>query len=115
LRLRPLAFTTFLVWRLRIGACGVGACGFWRYRMPPPPYFFEIAYPGRGMVQNGVQDVSVVVPGGSQQRLHQLVQPDPPRPVRMHAALPDAVPALPQSLQLSRPVLPQQLHPRQHG
>ena len=25
LRLRPLAFATFLVWRLRIGACG-----FWR-------------------------------------------------------------------------------------
>jgi len=23
-----LAFVTFLVWRLRIGACGVGACGF---------------------------------------------------------------------------------------
>ena len=30
LRLRPLAFATFLVRRLRIGACGVGACGFWR-------------------------------------------------------------------------------------
>jgi len=28
--LRPLAFAAFLVWRLRIGACGVGACGFWR-------------------------------------------------------------------------------------
>ena len=26
---------TFLVWRLRTGACGVGPCGFWRYRMPP--------------------------------------------------------------------------------
>ena len=26
---------TFLVWRSRTGACGVGACGFWRYRMPP--------------------------------------------------------------------------------
>jgi len=25
LRLRPLAFATFLGWRLRIGACGVGA------------------------------------------------------------------------------------------
>jgi len=25
-----LAFATFLVWQLRIGACGVGACGFWR-------------------------------------------------------------------------------------
>jgi len=25
LRLRPLAFATFLVWRLRIGACGFGA------------------------------------------------------------------------------------------
>jgi len=23
-----LAFATFLVWRLRTGACGVGACGF---------------------------------------------------------------------------------------
>jgi len=65
--LRPLAFATFLVWWLRIGACGVGAydshppnltytnfgvcdfsrlavtdwrfgvgaCGFWRYRMLP--------------------------------------------------------------------------------
>jgi len=32
-----LAFATFLVWRLRTGACGVGACGFWRYRMPPNP------------------------------------------------------------------------------
>jgi len=31
-----VAFATFLVWRLRTGACGVGACGFWRYRMPPP-------------------------------------------------------------------------------
>ena len=30
LRLRPLAFATFLVWRLRIGACGVDACRFWR-------------------------------------------------------------------------------------
>jgi len=30
-----LAFATFLVWRLRTGACGVGACGFWRYGMPP--------------------------------------------------------------------------------
>jgi len=30
-----LAFATFLVWRLRTGACGVGAYGFWRYRMPP--------------------------------------------------------------------------------
>jgi len=30
-----MAFATFLVWRLRTGACGVGACGFWRYRMPP--------------------------------------------------------------------------------
>jgi len=30
-----LAFATFLVWRLRNGACGVGACGFWRYRTPP--------------------------------------------------------------------------------
>jgi len=27
-----LAFATFLVWWLRTG---VGACGFWRYRMPP--------------------------------------------------------------------------------
>jgi len=27
LQLRPLAFATFLVWWLRIGACGVGACG----------------------------------------------------------------------------------------
>jgi len=25
-----MAFATFLVWWLRIGACGVGACGFWR-------------------------------------------------------------------------------------
>jgi len=31
LRLRPLAFATFLVWRLRIGACGVGAI-----ECPPP-------------------------------------------------------------------------------
>ena len=29
-----MAFATFLVWRLRTGACGVGAYGFWRYRMP---------------------------------------------------------------------------------
>jgi len=33
--MRTLAFATFFVWRLRTGACGVGACGFWRYRMPP--------------------------------------------------------------------------------
>jgi len=31
--LRTLAFATFLVWRLEFGVCGVGACGFWRYRM----------------------------------------------------------------------------------
>jgi len=30
LRLRPLAFATILVWRLRTGVCGVGARGFWR-------------------------------------------------------------------------------------
>jgi len=30
-----MAFATFLVWRFRTGACGVGAYGFWRYRMPP--------------------------------------------------------------------------------
>ena len=36
LRLRPLAFATFLVWRLLIGACSVGACGFWRsWQLPP--------------------------------------------------------------------------------
>jgi len=34
-----LAFATFLVWRLRTGACGVGAYGFWRYRMPPSNYW----------------------------------------------------------------------------
>ena len=28
LRLRTLAFAAFLVWRLRIGACGVGVCVF---------------------------------------------------------------------------------------
>ena len=33
--MQTLAFATFLVWRLRTGACDVGACGFWRYRMPP--------------------------------------------------------------------------------
>ena len=30
LRLRPLAFANFLVCWLPIGACSVGACGFWR-------------------------------------------------------------------------------------
>jgi len=30
-----LALATFLVWQLRTGACGVGAYGFWCYRMPP--------------------------------------------------------------------------------
>jgi len=41
-RLRPLAFATFLVWCLRIGACGVGACGFGRLWQLPD--FFEIAF-----------------------------------------------------------------------
>jgi len=36
MRLRPLAFATFLVWRLRIGACGVGACSFEAYDSYPP-------------------------------------------------------------------------------
>jgi len=36
-----LAFATFLVWQLRTGACGVGAYGFWRYRMPPDLYIGE--------------------------------------------------------------------------
>jgi len=36
LRLRPLAFATFLVWRLRIGACDVGACGFRRLWFSAP-------------------------------------------------------------------------------
>jgi len=31
-----MEFATFLVWRLRTGACGVGAYGFWRFRMLPP-------------------------------------------------------------------------------
>jgi len=35
MRLRPLAFATFLVRLLRIGACGVGACGFWRLSQLP--------------------------------------------------------------------------------
>jgi len=30
-----LAFATFLNWRSRIGACGVGACGFWRLLQLP--------------------------------------------------------------------------------
>jgi len=30
-----VAFATVLVWRLRTGACGIDACGFWRNRMPP--------------------------------------------------------------------------------
>jgi len=40
LRLRPLAFATFLVRRLRIGACGVGACGLWRLWQLPVRYHF---------------------------------------------------------------------------
>jgi len=44
LRLRPLAFATFLVWRLRTGVCGVGACDSYpnfelcglRFLMPHP-------------------------------------------------------------------------------
>ena len=31
-----MAFATFLVWRLRTGACGVGACGFGAIECPPP-------------------------------------------------------------------------------
>jgi len=41
-----LAFATFLVWRLRTGACGIGACGFWRYRMPPAREMSSEAYHG---------------------------------------------------------------------
>jgi len=37
-----VAFATFLVWRLRTGACGVGACGFWRYRMAPPAKITDV-------------------------------------------------------------------------
>jgi len=39
-----LAFATFFVWRLRTGACGVGACGYWRYRMPPEKTKYEFEY-----------------------------------------------------------------------
>jgi len=35
LRLRPLAFATFLVWRLRIGACGVALVVFGAYDSYP--------------------------------------------------------------------------------
>ena len=35
MRLRPFAFATFLVLRLRIGACGVGACDFGAYDSYP--------------------------------------------------------------------------------
>ena len=42
MRLRLLAFATFLVWRLRIGACGVGACGFWRLWQLPENATVEI-------------------------------------------------------------------------
>ena len=31
---------TFLVWRLRTGACGLGSCGFCRHRMPPEFHIF---------------------------------------------------------------------------
>jgi len=33
-----LAIATVPVWRLQTGACGDGACGFRRYRMPPPTF-----------------------------------------------------------------------------
>jgi len=33
---------TFLVWRLRTGACGVSACDIWRYRMPPVSDFSRL-------------------------------------------------------------------------
>jgi len=39
MQLRPLAFATFLVWRLRIGACGVGACGFWALKTATRLFF----------------------------------------------------------------------------
>ena len=32
-----------IIWQLRtLAFCGVGACGFWRYRMPPPPFKLTI-------------------------------------------------------------------------
>jgi len=42
LRLRPLAFATSVVWRLRIGACGVGACGFWRLWQLPEQNLYQV-------------------------------------------------------------------------
>jgi len=42
--MRTLAFATFLVWRLRTG----GACGFWRYRMPPLTHFAGMQPMGNG-------------------------------------------------------------------
>jgi len=39
-----MAFATFLVWRLRIGACGVGACAFWRlWQLPVREWRREVA------------------------------------------------------------------------
>jgi len=40
-----LAFATFLVWRLGTGACDIGACGFWRYPMPPEFSSTELNWP----------------------------------------------------------------------
>jgi len=58
-----LAFATFLVWRLRTGACGVGACGFWRYRMPPV-FYYKVYKPAgwaaAGLPTAGSLEVSLV-------------------------------------------------------
>ena len=40
MRLRPLVFATFLVWRLRIGACGVGAYDSYPCNSVSLPSFF---------------------------------------------------------------------------
>jgi len=53
-----LAFAAFLVWRLRTGACGVGACGFWRYRMPP--VLFDMLASDPGPSQHRLQRPTIV-------------------------------------------------------
>jgi len=56
LRLRPLAFVTFLVWWL-----GICACGFWRLRqLPVPTGIFdggECAVVGRGRQSIGRSEI----------------------------------------------------------
>jgi len=80
-----LAFATFLVGRLQTGACGVGAYGFWRYRMPSKINLESLAF---HILQSTAQSddikwqATVIRTSGGIRKRQKPQAPKPQAPVR---------------------------------